>query len=340
MLALAARRAARGARALATQTVFSPARKLAQRERAAARPDAADFDYVRAEVAARLVERLGDITRSFGDVLDLGAGTGATLHALLAARAGGGGGGDDARGPRSVRAVTLLDPSARVLSRDAAAQDAAAAAAGVSVSRRAAPLDGAALPFADASFDLVLSSMALHWVNDVPGLLAEARRVLRPDGAFMAAFVGGETLQELRAAAVAAEHERDGGVSPRVSPMMGASDAGNLLAGAGFGLPTVDVDTFTLEYPTAAALFEHLRAAGESGAALGARAGARRDTLLATAAAYTAAHGDADGAVPATVQVIFMIGWAPAASQPRAKARGSVPKGFSERKTALPPSSL
>ena len=85
----------------------------------------------------------------------------------------------------------------------------------------------------------------------------------------------------------AAEQERDGGVSPRVSPMMRVADAGNLLAGAGFGLPLVDTDSFTIEFPSAAALFEHLRAMGESNAALGARPGVRRDTLLATAAAYS-----------------------------------------------------
>ena len=104
----------------------------------------------------------------------------------------------------------------------------------------------------------------------------------------------------------AAEQERDGGVSPRVSPMMRVADAGNLLAGAGFGLPLVDTDSFTVEYPSAAALFHHLRAMGESNAALGARHGVRRDTLLATAAAYSALYGDAEGRVPATFQVIYV----------------------------------
>ena len=135
----------------------------------------------------------------------------------------------------------------------------------------------------------------------------------------------------------AAEQERDGGVSPRVSPMMRVADAGNLLAGAGFGLPLVDTDSFTVEFPSAAALFEHLRAMGESNAALGARPGVRRDTLLATAAAYSALYGDAEGRVPATFQVIYMIGWAPAASQPRAKRRGSVPRGFSAPAAAPAP---
>ena len=135
-------------------------------------------------------------------------------------------------------------------------------------------------------------------------------------------------------------------MSPRISPMMNLADAGNLLSGAGFALPLVDMDTFTIGYPSAAALMRHLRGMGESNAALGARQGARRDTLLATAATYTALYGEKAAAgegedegvvVPATFQVIYMIGWAPAASQPQPKARGSVPKGFGQRAVVAPP---
>ena len=228
--------------------------------------------------------------------------------------------------------------------------------------------DAPMLPMADASVDLVLSSMHLHWVNDVPGTLREALRVLRPDGVFLAAFLGGETLAELRSAWVAAETERDGGVSPRVSPMMGAADAGNLLTAAGFGIPTIDTDVMTVEYPSALAAMEHLQAMGEQGAALGARAGARADALLAAAAAYghmypggvmeegqeggeggaapaagvAAAGGGGggsrraadDGSVTASFEVVYMIGWKPAPTQPRPLQRGSVPKGFGQRKVS------
>ena len=175
--------------------------------------------------------------------------------------------------------------------------------------------------------------MALHWVNALPALLSEVRRVLRPDGVFLAATLGGETLAELRSAFVAAETERAGGVSPHISPMLGVPDAGNLLSGAGFGIPTIDSDIFTIGYPSPAALLEHLQAMGESGAALAARPGARRDLLLAAVTAYSALYGDAadGGAVPATFEVIHMIGWAPAEGQPKPLARGSVPKGFAKR---------
>ena len=114
--------------------------------------------------------------------------------------------------------------------------------------------------------------------------------------------------------------------------MMMLADAGNLLTAAGFALPLVDADTFSIEYPSVPALFRHLQGMGENNAALGMRQGARRDTLLSTAAVYAALHGQAGvEAVPATFQVLYMIGWAPADSQPAAKARGSVPKGFAQR---------
>lgn len=346
MLLLLRARAARELSTASTQTVFSLPRKLLQRERASARSNARDYDYVRDEVATRLTDRLGDISRAFPSVLDLGGGGNAVLRALLA-RADGADGA--ARVPSGVRALTVLDPSARALSRDAVELDAGAASSGVAVARVCAPLEGAPLPFADGAFDLVISSCALHWANDVPAVFAEARRVLRPDGVFLAAFLGGETLDELRRAASAAEQERDGGVSPRVSPMMAGGDAGSLLGAAGFALPTVDVDTFTIEYANAALLMEHLRASGESNAALGARGGARRSTLLATAAAYAAVGtsaggsaggsakgGDDEDAVSATFQVIYLIGWAPANSQPKTVARGSVPKGFGQRVKGTP----
>jgi NADH dehydrogenase [ubiquinone] 1 alpha subcomplex assembly factor 5 len=178
-------------RRFSTQTVFHTSQKLAQRSRAAAHPEAASFDYLRDEVAARLVGRLRDITRSFPAALDLGSNSGNVLSQLLSQRRPEGGA---AGGVTSLRA---LDPCAGMHARAAPAL-AAAAAAGLAAAPLRAPLEGAPLPLEDASVDLVLSSMALHWVNDVPGVLEEVRRVLRPDGAFLCAFLGGDTLQELR----------------------------------------------------------------------------------------------------------------------------------------------
>ena len=176
---------------LSAQYVFSERAKLAQRTRAARAPAFGEYEYLRDEVAGRLVGRLADISRVFPTALDLGANAGSVLKQLLAQRTPEGGvlGG--------VAELHQLEPCAAMLDAGAVHQ-VAAAAAGLQVRPRVAPMDGAALPYGDASLDLVLSSMALHWVNDVPGLLAEVRRVLKPDGVFIAAFLGGDTLMELR----------------------------------------------------------------------------------------------------------------------------------------------
>ena len=180
-----------GTSILRSQVVFNTAQKLLQRSRAAASADAGSYDYLREEVASRLVGRLRDITRSFPEALDLGSSSGAVLsQLLLQARPEGGAAG-------GVTSLCALDPCAGAHARAATAR-AEAAAAGLAAAPLRAPLEGAPLPLKDASMDLVLSSMALHWVNDVPGVLEEVRRVLRPDGAFLCAFLGGDTLQELR----------------------------------------------------------------------------------------------------------------------------------------------
>ena len=122
-----------------------------------------------------------------------------------------------------------------------------------------------------------------------------------------------------------------------MSPMMGVADAGNLMQEAGFGLPTVDTDEFVIGYPDAPALMRHLQRMGESNASIEMRGGARRDLFTAAVAAYHAEHADPDdGSIPATFQLIHMIGWAPAPSQPSPLRRGSVPSGFSRRKGPQP----
>jgi NADH dehydrogenase [ubiquinone] 1 alpha subcomplex assembly factor 5 len=174
-----------------SQIVFNARQKLSQRARASALPDAASFDYLRDEVASRLVGRLRDITRSFPSAADLGSNSGNVLSQLLSQRR------PDGIAAGGVTRLAAVDPCAGMHAR-AAPAFAAAAAAGLAAVPLTAPLEGAPLPLEDASVDLVLSSMALHWVNDVPGVLEEVRRVLRPDGAFICAFLGGDTLQELR----------------------------------------------------------------------------------------------------------------------------------------------
>jgi SAM-dependent methyltransferase len=168
------------------------------------------------------------------------------------------------------------------------------------------------LPFRPGSLDLVISVLALHWVNDLPGALIQIRRALKPDGLFLGALFGGETLHELRAAWLAAEVERTGGASPRVAPSADAEQMAGLLQRAGFALPVVDTDRITVTYAEPLALMRELRGMGETNAtAARARRFTTRTLLFEVAAAYRALRGTADGRIPATFQTIYLTGWAP-----------------------------
>jgi SAM-dependent methyltransferase len=184
--------------------------------------------------------------------------------------------------------------------------------------------DADILDLEPASRDLVVHALALHWANDPVGQLVQARRALRPDGLFLAALFGGETLAELRTALAEAEVETLGGLSPRVAPMGEIRDLGGLLQRAGFALPVADSRRYDLSYPDALALMRDLRAMGETNVL---RDRLRRPTprsLLARAAAtYAARFGRPDGRVRATFEVIFLTGWAPAPDQPQPLRPGS-----------------
>ncbi len=180
------------------------------------------------------------------------------------------------------------------------------------------------LPFADGGFDLVISNLALHWINDLPGALVQARRVLKPDGLFLAALLGGATLSELRQSLIEAEAAVEGGARLRVSPVTDVRDMGMLMQRAGFALPVVDSDRLTVTYDNALALMHDLRAMGEANAAADRpRHPTRRATLLEAAARYQDRFAGPDGRIEATFQVIYLTGWAPAATQPQALRPGS-----------------
>ncbi|HTW34557.1 MAG TPA: methyltransferase domain-containing protein [Rhizomicrobium sp.] len=176
--------------------------------------------------------------------------------------------------------------------------------------------DEEALPFAEESFDLVVSALSLHAVNDLPGALAQIRRVLKPDGLFLAALFGGATLAELRAAFATGESEVLGGISPRVAPMADVRDLGGLLQRAGFALPVADSEKTTVRYGAFTTLVDDLRALGETNAlAERMKYVLRRDVLAATLAAYAAHSADEDGRLSATFEVIYLTAWAPHESQ-------------------------
>jgi SAM-dependent methyltransferase len=180
------------------------------------------------------------------------------------------------------------------------------------------------LPFADGSLDLVVSALALQSVNDLPGTLVQIRRALKPDGLFLAALLGGDSLTELRQSFASAEAEIEGGVSPRVAPFVNTREAGALLQRGGFALPVADIDRITVRYASPFGLMQDLRRMGASNAlADRRRAPLRRATLMRMAEIYAERFSDADRRVRATFEIVWMSGWAPHASQQQPLKPGS-----------------
>lgn len=219
-------------------------------------------------------------------------------------------------------------------------------ASGRTAPLRAGPLGGAvvvdeeALPFAPAAFDLVVCGMALQWVNDLPGVLAQVRRILAPDGLFLACLPGGASLVELRVALAQAEEEITGGASPRVSPFVDVRDMGGLLQRAGFALPVADVDSFTLRYASPLGLMQDLRAMGAANV-LTRRASRplRRDVLARAAAIYAERFSDPDGRVRASFEIVWISGWAPHESQQKPAKPGSAQMRLEDAMKAPRPNS-
>lgn len=265
-------------------------RSLVRKRRDRAAAHFASHDFLVREVAERLADRLSDVTRSFPMALDLGCHTGEIADTL----AGRGG----------IETLVQCDLSPRMAARAGANGHPAVAA------------DEEWLPFADASFDLVISCLSLHWVNDLPGTLVQIRRVLKPDGLFLCAMLGGETLKELRQSLAEAEMAEEGGFSPRVSPFADVRDLGGLLQRAGFALPVVDSDAVDVAYADPMRLLADLRGMGETNAVAEQRKGlTRRATLLHALNRYQELFADDHGRVPATFQVLTMTAWTPHPSQ-------------------------
>lgn len=180
------------------------------------------------------------------------------------------------------------------------------------------------LPLAPACLDLAVSALALHGVNDLPGVLAQIRRVLRPDGLFVAAFVGGSSLTELRQSLAIAETEITGGLSPRIAPFVDVRDLGGLLQRAGFALPVTDVDHITVRYGSPFTLLSDLRRMGATNVLVERRhVPLRRSVLLRAAEIYAEQFSDPDGRVRATFDIVWLSGWAPHESQQKPLRPGS-----------------
>jgi SAM-dependent methyltransferase len=271
--------------------IFDRALIRARRRRAASIGPAT---FLLDRVADDLADRLAVVLRRFDLALDLGSP------------------GDAVR-----TALARLGSIGRIVSADTVSAAKAATASCVVA-------DEEALPFRDAAFDLVVSALSLQFVNDLPGTLVQIRRVLKPDGLFLAALIGGDTLTELRQSFAAAESEIEGGVSPRVAPFADLRDLGALLQRAGFALPVTDVDRVTVRYDTAFALMHDLRRMGATNALLDRRRSPlKRATLMRMAEFYAERFADADGRMRATFEIVWLSGWVPHPSQQQPLRPGS-----------------
>ena len=194
-----------------------------------------------------------------------------------------------------------------------------------SLARLAPPDSGVEeLPLPKGSLDLALSALAFQFVNDLPGVLAQIRRALKPDGLLLAAMIGGDTLTELRQSFAAAEAECEGGVSPRVAPFADLRDIGGLLQRAGLALPVTDVDRVVVRYDNAFALMQDLRRMGATNILIERRrTPSRRATLLKMAQIYAERFADPDGRIRATFDIVWLSAWAPHESQPKPLRPGS-----------------
>jgi SAM-dependent methyltransferase len=187
------------------------------------------------------------------------------------------------------------------------------------------------LALAPQSLDLAVSALALQFVNDLPGVLAQIRRALKPDGLLLAVMTGGDTLFELRQAFAAAEAEIEGGVSPRVAPAADLRDLGALLQRAGFALPVTDVDRVVVRYDHAFALMQDLRRMGATNILVErSRKPLRRATLTRMAQIYAERFADPDGRIRATFELVWLSGWAPHQSQQQPLKPGSAQASFEQ----------
>lgn len=273
-------------------------RQLLARRRDRAAGDFAGSRFLHEEVGQRLLERLDAIKREFPLAVNLGAMDGHLTPHLL--------------GRNGVKNVIQLELS------EAMAREGARQGSGVIVA------DEEWLPLKPQSCDLIVSSLALHWINDLPGALAQVRLALKPDGLFLAAVAGGQTLFELRQCLMEAELAATGGVAPRLSPLTELRDMGALLQRAGLALPVADREVITVTYSEPMKLLHDLRAMGAANLTHNRpRTPLRRAVLLDALARYRNNFTVGNGRVQATFEIFYLTGWAPHDSQQKPLPRGS-----------------
>lgn len=255
----------------------------------------ANYAYLKDKVVHDLASRLKLMRRSFHHAVDLGCHTG-----------------------------QMLNPLQDILPQALISGDISEAMVELNPSLLKLVLDEEALPFASHSFDLVLSALTLHWINDLPGFLAQVYQTLKPDGLFLASCFGEETLAELRDCLITAEVEVCGGVTPRLSPMLSVKEAGSLLQRAGFALPVADQTRIIVTYLHPLALLHELRQMGETNALYGRPTSPlSRKCLARMIELYQERYSLPDGRITATFDIVTLTGWRTHASQPTPMVRGS-----------------
>uniref|UniRef100_A0A8C1MYE8 Arginine-hydroxylase NDUFAF5, mitochondrial n=1 Tax=Cyprinus carpio TaxID=7962 RepID=A0A8C1MYE8_CYPCA len=286
--------------------VFDRSTKRKQKEWASSLLDSDKYDYLRDEVGSRVADRVYDVSRTFPLALDVGCGKSHMAEHLS---------------KDIVERLFLTDISDSSLRNRRKCE----------IPSHCVLADEEFLPFKENTFDLVLSILT-HIINNTkyPVVVIQIHQVLKPDGVFIGAVVGGETLYELRCSLQLAELEREGGFAPHISPYTAVTDLGNLLGQAGFNMLTVDIDEVQVNYPGMLEVMSDLQGMGESNCAWNRKSLLHRDTILAAAAIYKEMYGNEDGSVPATFQILYMIGWKPHESQAKPVKRGSANVSFAD----------
>ncbi|NXQ74432.1 NDUF5 hydroxylase, partial [Quiscalus mexicanus] len=285
--------------------------KRKQKNWAALQAEPAKCDYLREEVGGRIADRVFDITRTFPLALDVGSGRGYIAQHLT---------------KETVEKLIQVDIAENALKNAIESE--------IPTVRVVA--DEEFLPFKENTFDLVVSSLRVgSHSHALCVCVLQIHQVLKPDGVFIGAMFGGDTLYELRCSLQLAELEREGGFSPHVSPFTAVADLGHLLSRAGFNTLTVDTDEIQVNYPGLFEVMEDLQGKyilcmGESNCSWNRKPLLHRETMLAAAAIYQEMYGNSNGSVPATFQIYYMIGWKYHESQAKPAQRGSATVSFGD----------
>ncbi|XP_067125244.1 arginine-hydroxylase NDUFAF5, mitochondrial-like [Centruroides vittatus] len=279
--------------------VFDREAKRLQRNRAAMAKDVEVYDYLKEEIGYRISDRVFDIKRKFDVAVDLGCGRGFIGPHL---------------NKDVINCLIQFDLSDKYVEQSKICEE---------VKTFKLIADEEMLPFGNNTIDIFLSSLSLHWVNDLPGTFHQINFALKKDGVFVASMFGGDTLFELRCSLQQAETEIEGGFAPHISPFTDVRDLGNLLNRAGFTMLTIDTDEVIVNYPSMIELMNDLKGMAENNCLWARKVHLHRATIERAKQIYNEMYGNEDGTVPAMFQILYMIGWKPHESQAKPARRGS-----------------